>query len=300
MLNFEDAFEIVIGSANRLGSEQVDIGRALGRILAQDVVSDIDMPPFNKSAMDGFACRREDSGDILTVIETIAAGYVPQKTIGHRQCARIMTGAIVPEGADCVIMVEYTRTIAENQIRFTGQKTADNICYKAEDAKAGDFMIRKGTRLRAEHIAVLASAGCTNPLVSHRPRVGIIATGDELVEPATKPGNSQIRNSNSYQLAAQAASMGALPCYYGIAADTEQTIDTMLKKAMAETDVVLISGGVSAGDFDFVPKILRENNIRLVFEKVAIKPGKPTVFGIAEDGFVFGLPGNPVSGFVLF
>ena len=134
MLNFEDAFEIVIGSANRLGSEQVDIGRALGRILAEDIVSDIDMPPFNKSAMDGFACRREDSSDILTVIETIAAGYVPQKTIGHRQCARIMTGAIVPEAADCVIMVD---NITHYCISFMAAavKCENRFCIRLERSK---------------------------------------------------------------------------------------------------------------------------------------------------------------------
>jgi len=300
MLEFDDAFEIVMRSAHLLSTEHVGIDRALNRVLAEDVASDIDVPPFNKSAMDGFACRRANLVNELAIVETIPAGYMPEKTIGQNQCAKIMTGAVVPEGADCVIMVEYTEQLSEQTIRFIGSETSDNICSKAEDIKAGDIMICRGTRIRPEHIAVLASVGCVTPLVSRQPKVAIIATGNELVEPAVRPGNSQIRNSNSYQLAAQLIEVGAIPNYYGIAADTELVIDSILKEAIADSDVVLLSGGVSMGDFDLVPKMLRENNIELVFEKVAIKPGKPTVFGISDGVFCFGLPGNPVSTFVIF
>jgi molybdopterin molybdotransferase len=137
-------------------------------------------------------------------------------------------------------------------------------------------------------------------MVSHQPKVGIITTGDELVEPYTQPDFSQIRNSNSYQLAAQISTMAAIPVYYGIAPDQEQAIDSMLKKAISETDVILLSGGVSMGDFDLVPKVLRQNNIQLVFEKVAIKPGKPTIFGLSDRAFFFGMPGNPVSTLIIF
>ena len=300
MLEFDDAFEIVMSSARLLGTEHVGIDQALNRVLAEDVLSDIDVPPFNKSAMDGFACRRADLANELTMIETIPAGYMPEKTIGQNQCAKIMTGAVVPEGADCVIMVEYTEKLSERTIRFTGRETSGNICFKAEDIKAGDVMIRRGTRIRPEHIAVLASVGCVQPLVARQPKVAIIATGNELVEPAVRPANSQIRNSNSYQVTAQLTEAGAIPHYYGIAADTEFAIDSILKEAMADSDVILLSGGVSMGDFDLVPKMLRENNIELIFEKVAIKPGKPTVFGVSDEVFCFGLPGNPVSTFVIF
>ena len=197
MITFDDAFEIVMSSARRIGTERIALEQALGRILAEDVISDIQMPPFNKSAMDGFACRRADLANELVVIETIPAGVQPQKTVGQNQCSKIMTGAAVPEGADCVIMVEYTRSTGENSIRFTGKKTEDNICLKGEDIKQGDVVLQAGCKICPQHIAVLAGSGCIEPLVSLQPSVGIIATGDELVEPARKPSACQIRNSNS-------------------------------------------------------------------------------------------------------
>ncbi|HUS71494.1 MAG TPA: gephyrin-like molybdotransferase Glp [Sedimentisphaerales bacterium] len=307
MLKYEDAFEIVMSSISGrpLGTERVEIDHALNRVLAEDVSSDMDIPPFNKSAMDGFACRRADLADELTIIETIPAGSLPKKKIGPNHCAKIMTGAVVPEGADCVIMVEYTEPTSDNKIRFTGSQTSDNICLQGEDVKKGDIVLRAGCKISAQHIAVLASLGCTKPLVAVQPRVGIIATGDELVEPGQKPSSCQIRNSNAFQLAAQVTGAAAIATNYGIAADTEEVIDGMLKKAMAENDVVILSGGVSVGDYDLVPGILKKNNVRLLFEKIAVKPGRPTVFGILDEGgrnpvFCFGLPGNPVSTFIIF
>ncbi len=300
MLSFEQALRIVLNSARQLGTERIDIADALGRILAEDVKSDIDMPPFDKAAMDGFACRRADLPNELTLIETIPAGYVPKETIGINQCSRIMTGSTVPAGADCVIMKEYVETLTENTVRFVGEKTADNICRKGEDIKADDIVLSKGTELKPQHIAVLASAGRTEPLVAKRPRVAILATGNELVGPAHKPGPSQIRNSNSSLLTAQIEKIGIVATDYGIVKDVPGEIDSMFKKAIEENDVVIISGGVSAGDFDFVPKILRQNNVDLLFEKIAVKPGKPTVFGVSEKACCFGLPGNPVAGFVGF
>ena len=300
MLLFEKAFETVISSARQVDTEYIDFRCALNRILAEDVMSDMDMPPFHKSAMDGFACRRADLSNDLTVVEIIPAGHVPQKAIGINQCSKIMTGAMVPNAADCVIMKEYIETAGENAIHFVGKKTADNICQKAEDIRAGDIVLCKGTVLKPQHIAILASVGKTRLLVSKRPNVVVIATGSELIEPTEKLGPSQIRNSNSFQLAVQLESMGVTATNYGIAGDTADEIDIVFKKAIAQSDVVLVSGGVSAGDFDFVPGIFKQNKIDLLFEKIAIKPGKPTIFGVAEKKYCFGLPGNPVSTFVLF
>jgi len=268
--------------------------------LAEDVKSDMDIPPFDKSAMDGFACRRADLGNELTVVEIIPAGHVPQKPIETNQCSKIMTGSMVPNGADCVIMKEYVESASENTIRFVGEKTSDNICQKGEDIRAGDIVLRKGTVLKPQHIAVLASVGNTEPVVSKKPNVTVIATGSELVDPKSKPGASQIRNSNSFQLAVQIESMGATATNYGIAGDTADEIDIAFKKAFGQSDVVIVSGGVSVGDFDFVPGIFKQNKVDLLFEKIAIKPGKPTVFGVSQEKYCFGLPGNPVSTFVLF
>ena len=300
MLPFEKALEIVLSNARSLPTEHVNIKNAANRILAEDVKSDIDIPSFDKSAMDGFACRRTDLGGELKVVEIIPAGKAPEKTIGKNECAKIMTGAVVPAGADCVVMKEYVETLTENTVRFIGEKTAENIRYKGEDIKAGEIVLLKGTILRSQHIAVLASAGNEQPLVSVRPKVGVVATGDELVQVGTQPGPSQIRNSNTLQLAVQVENTGAILKDYGIIKDRTDEIDRLIKKALEENDVLIISGGVSVGDFDFVPGVLRQNNIDLLFEKIAIKPGKHMVFGVSEKAFCFGMPGNPVSVFVLF
>jgi len=300
VISFEKALDIVLSSARPVGTERVDIAGAANRVLAEDVRADMDMPPFNKSAMDGYACRRADLAAKLAVVETIPAGYTPTKQIGPNQCAKIMTGGVVPQGADCVVMKEYVETTTDGTVRFVGKETADNICLKGEDIRAGDTVLSKGTLLKPQHIAVLASVGCTQPRVSKIPKVGIVATGSELVNPAEKPQPSQIRNSNSPQLSAQARSLGADVTDYGIAIDTEEGIDTALKEAIEDNDVVIISGGVSVGDFDFVPGILSKNNVELLFESVAVKPGKPSVFGVSEKACCFGLPGNPMSTFVQF
>jgi len=300
MITFEEAYEMVMDRAVRLGTESVPLAESLHRILAQDVCSDIDMPPFDKSAMDGYACRRVDLQNILTVIENIPAGVSPQKSVGENECSKIMTGAVVPDGADCVIMVEYTDRVSENRIRFLKDDTKGNICFRGEDVKAGDMVLKKGARILPQHIAVLATAGCSEPLVSVKPRVGVIATGSELVEPSEKADGPKIRNSNGWQLAAQVEQAGAVANNYGIAVDIEEVLDAVVKKALAENDVLLLSGGVSMGDYDLVPGILRDNGIQLLFDKVAIQPGRPSTFGVSETMRCFGLPGNPVSTFTQF
>ena len=211
-----------------------------------------------------------------------------------------MTGSVVPKGADCVIMKEYVEVPRESTIRFVGEKTADNICLKRADIRAGDVILHKGTVLKTQHVAVLASVGKVRPRVAKRPRVAVIATGNELVGPGSKPGPSQIRDSNSFQLSSQIESMGAVATNYGIARDTIDDIDSLFKKAAEENDVVIVSAGVSVGDFDIVPDMLRQNNVELLFEKIAVKPGKHTVFGMSDRAYCFGLPGNPVSTFVIF
>ena len=300
MIELKEALQIVLDSARPLGSERVDLPDVLGRVLAEDVAADIDLPPFDKATVDGFACRLADLGNELAVVETIPAGTAPTKAVGPGQCARIMTGAALPQGADCVIMIEQTQGLGENTIRFTGSRTPDHISQKAQDMRSGQIVLRKGTFIRPPHVAMLASVGCVRPLVAMRPRVAVLTGGDELVEPAARPGPFHIRNSNSIQLVAQLQAMGIAARDYGIMRDDAGEIDRKVRAALAENDVVLISGGVSVGDFDLVPGVLRQNNVRLLFEKIAVKPGKPTVFGIAESAWCFGLPGNPVSTFIIF
>lgn len=300
MIPFEEAYRIVMESARQVDSEQVRLTESLHRVLAEDVASDMDMPPFNKSAMDGYACRREDLPGPLRVVEIIQAGYTPAQAIGAGCCAKIMTGAQVPAGADCVIMVEYTEALDDGRVRFTEKETAAHICARGEDIRAGDVVLRAGTLIEPQHIAVLATVGRVSPRVFRRPRLGIVATGDELVEPEVRPGPCQIRTSNSYQIWAQAVRAGAAATYYGIARDTEVEIDAGMKRAMSANDVIVMSGGVSMGDYDLVPEVMQANGFKILFDSVAVKPGKPTTFAVSPTHWCFGLPGNPVSTFIQF
>lgn len=300
MITYSEAYKIVTDSSRALPTEKVDLYNATNRVLAMDAEADMDMPPFDKSAMDGYACRREDLLLPLKVLEVIAAGKVPTKKINKGECSKIMTGAIIPEGADCVIMVEQTKIIGDNSIQFTASNTANNISYKAEDIKKGGIVLKKGLLLQPQHIAILSSIGIANPLVYKQARVAIISTGDELVEPDAIPSISQIRNSNAWQLIAQVKKAGAIPVYLGIAKDSPIETEKMIKNAIAQNDVLLLTGGVSMGDFDFVPEVLQKNGIVLAFQKLLVKPGKPTVFGFNNSCFVFGLPGNPVSAYISF
>ncbi len=302
MIKFEEAFDIVQKSAQFIfDAERINFIDSLGRILAEDVHSDINMPPFDKSAMDGFACRKEDIKNELEIIEVLPAGKIPEKTISQSQCTKIMTGAIIPEGADCVIMVEHTEISGENKIRFTAEKTMSNICYFAEDIKENDLVLKKGIEIKPQHIAVMASVGCTQVLVTRQPKIGIISTGDELVEPKESPAKSQIRNSNGYQLIAQVKRAGAIANYIGIAEDSEKVTFDTITKALKENDIVLLTGGVSMGDFDFVPEIMKQCGVDIKFRSIAVQPGKPTIFGtFNKNKFIFGLPGNPVSSYTQF
>jgi len=300
MISFEKAFEIIMNSAFTLEKESVELAQCLHRILAEDIKSDIDMPPFNKSAMDGYACHREDLHEALNVIETVQAGYRPQKTVGKNECSKIMTGAIVPAGADYVVKVENTEATPDNKIRITDNDIAANICYQGEDIKRGEFVLRRGALILPQHIAVLANAGISVVPVYKKPKVSIITTGSELREPGMPLPDGCIRNSNSYQLIGQLQRMAIEPDYLGIAADTENSLDLLMKKALSCSDVVLLSGGVSMGDYDLVPAVLAGNGVNILFNMVAMQPGKPLTFGTRGKTAIFAFPGNPVSTFFPF
>ncbi len=300
MISFEEAIDIVRANAVLLPSEDVPLAESLNRVLREHVVSDIDMPPFDKAAVDGYACRNEDTGRELAVIGTISAGSPAALNVGKNQCVKIMTGAVMPKGADCVLMVEEVERATEKTVRFKGGRAIPNICYKGEDVIAGDRLVEAGQRLTPKEIASLAVAGYASPAVSARPRVGIIATGDEIVEPGVVPQPSQIRNSNSYQLLAHAKQFGCDVTYYGIARDSNEAIGRLIERARSENDLLLLTGGVSAGELDLVPALLEQNGFRILFHGISIQPGRPTVFGRRENKFVFGIPGNPVAAFIVF
>jgi molybdopterin molybdotransferase len=300
MITFEEAYKIVMNSSFSTGTEVIPFEKSLNRILAEDVFSDTDMPPFNKSSVDGFACRRKELGRELEIIETIPAGKWPEKSPATGECSRIMTGAAVPEGADCVVMVEDTEVLPSGKMKFKGRFIKENIAAKGEDVKKGDIVLNTGIFIKPQDIAVMAAVGKTKTVVSKTPRIAVISSGDELVEPYEIPGISRIRNTNAYQLMAQMENTCAAGKYYGIAKDDEQETYMIIERAIRENDIVLVTGGVSMGDFDFIPGVLEKAGVRILFSRVAVQPGKPTTFGIHKKALVFGLPGNPVSSFVQF
>jgi len=300
MITYNEALDIVLSHIYLFEKETVPLLESANRVLTEDVFSDINMPPFNRSAVDGYACRKADLVQPLEIIETIRAGSFPGKKVSPGKCARIMTGAPVPEGADCVIMVEETAEIEPGMIRFTGAETKTNISPFAEDVRKSDLVIKSGILIKPQHIAIMAAVGYVRPVVATRPKVTVISTGDEIVEPHLKPGPSQIRNSNGYQLTAQAEKAGTLPLYLGIAPDNEEDTYRAVLQALEKSDVVLLTGGVSMGTYDFVPGIMEQAGIEILFRTIAHQPGKPTIFGIKGQKRIFGLPGNPVSSFTVF
>ena len=300
MTPFDDAFKIVCDAAWTLPTETLPLAQCLGRTLAEDVHSDLDMPPFDKSAMDGYACRMEDLPGPLQVLEIIPAGQAPTHPIGLGQCSKIMTGAPMPEGADCVIMVEHTESISENEIQFTQERTNANFCLQGEDVRTGDCVLKAGTQLHPQHLPNLAMVGCAAPTVYRAPRVGIMATGDELVPVDATPTTAQIRNSNSFQMEAQAQTLGCVVTNYGIIPDNQDTHTQILQQAIKENDIILSTGGVSMGDFDLVPDLLEAQGLQLLLRKIAMQPGKPMVFALGDKKACFGLSGNPVSSFIQF
>lgn len=300
LIPFSQGLEIVLAAALPTSIEIIDLPDALNRVLAEDLFADADMPPFNKSAMDGFACRKEDLGNELIIIDEIPAGSVPRKIIGKNQCARIMTGAMVPEGSDLVLMKEFAERTGIDSIRCTKPSENANICCRAEDVTKGDLMLKKGTLLNPSHIAILASIGINHPLVSGKPSVAVISTGNELVEPSAIPRLQQIRNSNGFQLMAQLKALDINADYLGILKDIETEVWSGLDSAIKKYDIVLISGGVSVGDYDFVPAVLDRLGAKILLHGLNVKPGKHLLFAKLDDKTIFGLPGNPVSSFVQF
>jgi molybdopterin molybdotransferase len=300
MILFEEALDIINKAAIPLSSEIIRLEDSLGRVLSADVFSDMDMPPFDKSAVDGYACRNADLAKELKVLETIPAGKVPTKYVGAGECSKLMTGGMLPQGADTVIMVEDVEVTGNDTIRFTASRTSSNYSKKAEDIIKGEKVLDRGTFIRPQEVAVLASVGCSNPEVFKQPRIGIISTGDELVEPAEIPAPSQIRNSNAYQLLAQAMRAGCKAAYYGIARDTEQETLQIIEQASAKSEIVILTGGISAGDFDFVPAVIQQAGFDIRFRSLAVQPGKPVIFATRGNQYLVALPGNPVSSFVQF
>jgi molybdopterin molybdotransferase len=279
--------------------ESVALDAACGRILAQDIKADRAYPPFSRSMRDGFAVRTVNLPGRLRIIGEIRAGQPSRQTVADGECVEIMTGAPVPDGADAVLMVEHADcggNIVDTKRSLT---PGENISPAGSEAGARERVMEAGTRIDYAHIGVLATVGVHAVNVYAKPKVAVIATGDELVAVNQRPEDYQIRNSNSYSLAAQVQRAGGIVAFQTVAHDTEAALRVAMDRAF-ESDLVLLSGGVSAGKYDLVETVLAEHNAEFYFTRVLIQPGQPAVFGKARGKYFFGLPGNPTSTMVTF
>jgi len=309
MISIERGLEIVTSVAAEnarpdwMAPESVPLIRARSRILRETIVSDADSPPFDKAIRDGFAVRFEDVQTIpaaLKVIGESRAGAGANAVVGVGQCCEIMTGAPLPAGANAVVMVEHTERPSAESVRILrAVRLNEGLLRKGAEAKKGDRLLEPGRKLGLADIGLLAGTGKPDVLVSRRPRVAIVATGDELVDVSEAPHAGQIRNSNSFTLYTQTEAAGAEAAVLGIARDNLDDLRAKIGRGL-EHDILLVSGGVSMGKYDLVEDVFAEFGVKVFFDKVAMKPGKPTVFGFRDRTFVFGLPGNPVSTMVAF
>ncbi len=299
MLSYQKALHIIEASALQKESEITTLSEGLNRVLAEDIMADTDFPPFDKAAMDGYALKEAEFDQTLQITDTIPAGTFPQKAVESGKTAKIMTGAPVPKGADFVVQHELSTTHHPDKVSFTN-KPKNNIIYKGSETAAGTCILQKGTLVQPHHLAILASVGKNSFPVFPPPTVGLIATGSELVEPGFATAPSQIRNSNAWQMLGQLQNIGITAKYYGICKDDFAETQEKLKEALQACDVVLLSGGVSMGEFDFVQKVLTTEGFDIKIHQVAMKPGKPFTFAQRENKYVMGLPGNPVSALIQF
>jgi len=317
MLSVDEALAQILEAVPAFPVSSVRLSDAYGLVLAESVTSDVDSPPFDKALMDGYAVRSADvAGEqaMLSVIEEVMAGQVPVKTVAAGEVTRIMTGAPMPDGADAVVPVEQTQLDADGDsvvISASAVKVGDHLMKRGAALKQGEHVLSAGTRLRPQELGALAEFGQAEVPLRRKPHVAVLATGDELVSIETRPGPGQIRNSNATMLAAQIERAGGEAHVLEIARDNRDDLGRKIRAGL-EYDILLLSGGVSAGKADLVPSELEAAGVRQLFHKVNVKPGKPIWFGVAESAdpsgantektecFVFGLPGNPVSSMVCF
>ncbi|MDP3730388.1 MAG: molybdopterin molybdotransferase MoeA [Candidatus Omnitrophota bacterium] len=307
MINVDSALKIILNDIRTLRGESAHLTESLGRVLAEDIYASSDIPGFDNSAMDGYALRALDTQNaskripkILNVIEDRRAGYISRREIKNGQAIRIMTGAVMPKGSDSVVMVEDTQRHGKDNVKiFNPVKRGDSVRRKGEDIKKGEMVLVKGTRLNSAHVGLLASLGKARVLVSRKPKIAILATGDEVVDVGGKLKPGELRSSNTYTLYSQILKCGGIPKNLGIAKDKPQMLEAKLRSGL-DCDMILTSGGVSVGDYDLVKFILAKMGTNIRFWKVAMRPGKPLVFGLVKGIPIFGLPGNPVSSMITF
>jgi molybdopterin molybdotransferase len=308
ILTFEEARHVVEGHAAQLRpriKERVELLASIGRILAEPIAADRDFPPFRRAMRDGYALRAADLTNLpvtLEVIGEIKAGAAPEtlpRQVAAGQAAAIMTGAPAPDGADAVVMVEYTSLSGQRVTVTRAVASGDNIVAAGSEARKGQVLLHHGTRMDYGAIASAASVGLQSVSVFRLPEVAILSTGDEIVEIGERPGPHQIRNSNSYSLAAQVQDAGGVPKMLGIARDEAAPLRRLIEQGLNH-DLLLLTGGVSMGRYDLVEQVLAELGAEFFFTGAQIQPGRPVVFGRVQERYFFGLPGNPISTMVTF
>jgi molybdopterin molybdotransferase len=306
VLKFPEARDTVIEQVRRFRRlplpEAVPLLESAGRVVAEPIFADRDFPPFHRSTRDGFAVRASDVASAparLCLIGQVKAGESFVGSLEAGQCVEIMTGAPVPEGADAVVMLEHTAPGGDTIEVRRSISSGENVVARGSEARRGDRLLDVGCRIGYAEIAMMAAVGKQAVAVFARPRVAILPTGDEVVEVEATPGPHQIRNSNSYSLQTQVAAAGGVPLPLGIAPDRDGPLRDMISKGL-RSDLLLLSGGVSAGKFDLVEAVLTGFDAEFLFEGVLMQPGRPLVFGRAQETFFFGLPGNPLSTMVTF
>jgi molybdenum cofactor synthesis domain-containing protein len=306
MIPVAEAIQIVRQQTVPLPIERVRIEQTLGRVLAADVVADTDLPPFDRAQMDGYAVRAEDVKETparLRIIGESAAGRGWHHQLEAGQAVRIMTGAPVPAGADSVQQVELTTELKDGTVveLLETVETGKSVVKRGSEITAGEIVLRAGTTINAAMMAVLAAFGYAQVEVFQKPRVAVLATGTELVPVDQKPGQDQIRDSNNYSISAYAELAGAVVERMPLTGDETSLLKTQIAAAAKRCDLIVTSGGVSMGVYDVTKAALKELDAEIFFERVALRPGKPTVFARLPNGtLVFGLPGNPVSVSVTF
>ncbi len=302
-----EAQRTVLDATAVLGLEKISLLDALGRTIGEDIVAERDNPPWDNSAMDGFAVRWEDIKQdhaiqkpvTLAVIEDVPAGRMPSKSVGTGQAIRIMTGAPIPQGADTVLKVEDTEQTPDTVRVFKPESRGSNIRPRGEDVRKGECIIAKGTPIRSGEAGMLAVLAKSFFFAYQRPRVAILSTGDELADLDEPFSDEKIINSNSYGIAAAVQEAGGIPLLLGIARDTQAALKEKISQGM-NADMLVLSGGVSMGDYDFTKAVFREIGAEMNFWKLAIRPGQPLAFGKIQGKLAFGLPGNPVSSMITF
>jgi len=303
MISVSEAIQIVLRHTRQLTPESVSLPKVLHRILAEDIVADTDLPPFDRAQMDGYAVRAADVAHVpahLRIVGESAAGAGWHNEMKAEEAIRIMTGAPVPTGADAVQQVELTRENDSQVEILEPVALGRSIVKRASEIKSGETVLRAGEEINAAMIAALASFGYAKVKAGARPKVAVMATGSELVDVNQKPGQDQIRDSNNYTIAAYAESSNAIVERLPLAVDDTEELKRQISRAAEQADVLITSGGVSMGVYDFTKTALKELGAEIFFERVALRPGKPTVFARLGNTLVFGLPGNPVSVSVTF